>query len=132
MIEDLVYDMVNQQRGAAGIHPVERLWEIDVVARSHSEDMAKRGYFSHVTPEGLTLTDRADRGWYSCALGENLWSMSFGGDMVSAEQLAKIMVDDWMGSSGHRQNILYFGYAHIGIGVVFGDGGSVYATQNFC
>ena len=132
VIEDLVHDLVNQRRAEMGIHAVERLWEVDITALSHSEDMAKRGYFSHNTPEGLTPADRAIRSWFGCDGGENLGHLTFGGDAFGAEQLANMMVDSWMDSPGHRQNLLNIGHLHTGIGVAFGDGGSVYATQLFC
>ena len=131
MIENLVYVIVNQHRAENGIHTVERLWEVDVTAWSHSEDMAERGYFSHNTPEGLTPADRASVSWYGCA-SENLWHLPDGGYEFSAEQLANMVVDSWMSSPGHRQNLLNIGHIHTGIGVALGDGGSVYATQLFC
>ena len=131
VIEDLVYDLVNQRRTERGIHTVERLWEVDITALAHSEDMAKRGYFSHDTPEGLTPADRAIRSWFGCA-SENLWHLTFDGDTFSAEQLANMMMDSWIDSPGHRQNILNIGHLHTGIGVAFGNDGSVYATQLFC
>ena len=41
------------------------------------------------------------------------------------------MVNDWMESQGHRENILGRDYDQIGIGVKFSNY-EIYATQNFC
>ena len=50
--------MVNAERVKRGLSPLEHIEEIRLIARSHSEDMAVRSYFSHDTPEGLGPTDR--------------------------------------------------------------------------
>lgn len=46
--------------------------------------------------------------------------------------MAKQIVDDWMDSSGHRENILDAHHTMMGLGVVITDDEQVYATQNFC
>lgn len=139
IVEGFVYTMTNRHRVAAGLQPLERVPAIDEIARAHSQDMAERGYFSHDTPEGLDPTDRADRAGYDCitihgsyythGLAENIfWH---GGWWYGAELLAGEIMDGWMDSPGHRQNIMESSYERIGVGVAINTG-AVYATQNFC
>lgn len=101
---------------------------IDTIARNHSQDMSERGYFSHYTPEGLDPTDRAKRLGYDCqknydlyytyGLPENIiqsytfsYYMTEGVKssytwMTDEEAIAKEIVNVWMDSHGHRENIL--------------------------
>lgn len=43
-----------------------------------------------------------------------------------------MIVDGWMNSTGHRENILNPDYEASGTGVFITENGSVYATQEFC
>lgn len=138
-IEGLIHTMTNQHREAAGLQPLDRITKIDQIARAHSEDMAKRNYFEHDTPEGLDPTDRGNAAGYPCrkdhgsyytyGLAENIFMHT--GTWYGAEHLADEIMKGWMNSFGHRQNIMESDYDRIGIGVAIG-GGAVYATQNFC
>ncbi len=47
-------------------------------------------------------------------------------------ELAELVVDGWMDSSGHRENILKDSYDLEGIGVAIDSTEQVYITQNFC
>ena len=137
--EDLIYVMTNQYREAAGLPPLDRVSKIDQIARSHSQDMAERNYFEHETPEGLDPTDRGNAAGYGCrkdygsyytfGLGENIFWHS--GGWYGAERLAEEIMEGWMDSPGHRQNIMDPNYDRIGVGVAI-SGSVVYATQNFC
>jgi uncharacterized protein YkwD len=46
--------------------------------------------------------------------------------------LAEVVVDGWMDSPGHRENILEDGYGLQGIGVAISSDEEVFVTQNFC
>ena len=58
-IEKRAFEQTNLVRVKNGLPPFT--WDADVcrMARIHSESMSRNGYFSHVTPEGLRLRDRA-------------------------------------------------------------------------
>ncbi len=81
---------------------------LTVAAQRHCEDMAARGYFDHFTPEGRSPFDRMrEAGFQGSAMGENL---AFG------HHTAEGVVRAWMGSIGHRANILSPSYTVIGVG----------------
>ena len=61
--------------------------------------------------------------------GENLW-MGSGFSFDDAEALARQIVDSWMGSQGHRENILRREFSHLGAGVAKA-GDELRATQVF-
>ena len=153
-IEYLVHEFTNQERLNHGLSSLAIDSEITQVARGHSSDMAEREYFAHETPEGLTPTDRAQQKGYSCqkmvglliysGLAENIFQghlfdsyYTINGEITSyewntEEEIAKITVDGWMNSPGHRENILTEIFDREGIGVKITEDHKVYVTQNFC
>jgi len=67
-------------------------------AQLHSDDMAKRDYFEHQTPEGSRMTDRADAFGYR-------WRLLFE-NIAAGQESAAEAVDGWMKSDEHRAAIL--------------------------
>jgi hypothetical protein len=55
--------------GGAPLRWNEALW---VVARAHSLDMCRRGFFAHTNPDGLTPADRAEDAGVPFSPGENI------------------------------------------------------------
>jgi uncharacterized protein YkwD len=111
----------NIHRAKHGCAPVSRHTSLMATAQRHSWDMAKRGYFSHVSPGGSTFTARARYAGYRFASGENIaWGY----------RTPAGVVNDWMKSPGHRANILNCASKRIGVGVSY-RGGVPYWTQVF-
>ena len=148
-----VHELVNEERQAAGLLKLDYDSELALIAEAHSEDMVSRDYFEHVNPDGQDPSARAEAGGYDCikdygdyytvGIAENLlqgWNYDsiryVAGiaiyDWSTSEEIAKDAVEGWMGSEGHRKNILTEGYDREGIGVAFGPDGEVYITENFC
>lgn len=120
--EDEMLIMVNNERTGRGLKALVFDSKLREIARAHSADMFQRGYFSHYSPEGQTVADRAVKaGIDFLVIGENL---AYAPSVELAEK-------GLMNSPGHRANILSTDYGKIGIGVM--DAG-VYGkmfTQNF-
>ena len=157
-LEKEVHQLINSERVKHGLPGLEWNKQIAAIARAHSEDMARRDYFSHDNLEGESPTDRAIAAGYPCrkslgggsysyGLAENIWtgweysSYTYGPggtryNWMSQTQLAAQAVSSWMNSPGHRDNILTPQYDRTGIGVGFGiisgKKHTVYLTQNFC
>lgn len=110
--EKQMIELVNNERAKQGIGPLSFNEPLATVARSHSQDMFRRGYFSHYSPEDKDVGDRlldADIN-YNVA-GENL---ALAPTLIRAH-------DGLINSPGHRRNILDPAFHRIGIGVI--DGG---------
>lgn len=132
-VEDQIHEQINEIRVAENLSQVDHHDGIASVSRTYSHDMAERGYFSHVSPEGDTPGDRLAE-WYpsDCrAVGENLAVVGTTG-ASDAEDVATRIVDGWMDSPGHRDNVLTPAWDSQGIGVYIDDSGRAYATQKFC
>lgn len=121
-LEAQMLDMVNMERRAAGLAPLAADPELTEVARRHSTDMFKRGYFAHVTPENRDPFDRIrEANVRFLAAGENL-------ALAPSLQMAHTGL---MKSPGHRANILRPAFGRVGIGIMDGGVRGLMVTQNF-
>lgn len=110
--ETKMIELVNKERLSRGLQVLILDEGLRAIARGHSADMFRRGYFSHYSPEGKSVADRAlDAGIDFLVVGENL---AYAPSLESAHK-------GLMNSEGHRANILSTDYHKIGIGVM--DGG---------
>jgi uncharacterized protein YkwD len=144
-LEQHMHNSINLERRAADRQPLQYDETLANLARAHSEDMAMRGYFKHVTPEGLTPMKRMQAAGYDqCRLiGENIHQNNLYSrtitekkkttyDWNSPEQIAAITMKEWMNSEGHRQNILEKNFTREGVGVAIATDDKVYITQLLC
>lgn len=104
--------LANSDRAMHQVPAVTEDPALDKVAQAKANDMAAKGYFAHVSPDGSTPWDWLDRAGYSYSYaGENL-AVDFT-DSTDVETA-------WMHSPLHRANILKQEYTKIGIGVAQG------------
>lgn len=126
-IEKRAFEQTNLERVKNGLPPLT--WDADVcrMARIHSESMSRNKYFSHVTPDGQRLPERARAAGILrfSTLGENI-AYSQGYDDPGA-----YVVEQWMQSSKHRANILSKEFRAMAVGSFVGPDGSIYLTQTF-
>lgn len=102
--------------------PLVRRTDLDAVARSHAADMAARGYLNHQSPEGANPVDRFRR---AGVLGFTLAAENIG--KTNRPNPTREIVDGWMVSPIHRENLDTPPFNATGIGVArAGDGSFVY------
>lgn len=93
------------------VQPVQWNVKLAHLAQKHSEDMAIKGYFHHVSPSGKNLVDRLNQagiGWINAA--ENIF-LAKGFKPTPSE-----VVLNWKNSPGHCQNLLHPLVTDMGIG----------------
>jgi len=112
-IEAEMLQRVNDVRRRSGLPPLTPNPLLDRVSQEHAEDMLRRSYFGHRTPEGLGPSDRAEGDGYRSGIGENLVEQRF-----SVEEA----LEAWLGSPGHRRNILDPACRELGLGLAVGEG----------
>lgn len=126
-LEKRAFEQTNLIRVKNGLAPFT--WDSDIcrMARSHSEHMSRDRYFSHVSPAGLRLKDRARAAGilHFSVLGENI-AYTQGYDDPAA-----FVVEQWMQSSKHRANILSTEFRAMAVGSFIAPDGSIYLTQTF-
>ena len=138
VVREATLCLINRERAANGEQPLRIDGKLVQAAQGHSENMVAQGYFSHESPSGSTPLDRIRAAGYipgsqtGYEVGENIaW-----GTLSLASP--KAIVEAWMASPEHRENILNPRYADTGLGIVpevpgdLGEGqaGAVY-TQDF-
>jgi uncharacterized protein YkwD len=126
-IESQVFQAINKVRTENNLPVLSLANDLTNVARFHSQDMAVKDYFDHVSPDGDNLQKRIDRGGVKnwMRLAENIATSLGFSDPVDAA------VRGWMKSQHHRDNILDQKLNQTGIGVAVDAKGRVYLTQLF-
>ncbi len=108
-IEEVI-DATNYERESRGLGSLSESYTLNLIAQKKAEDMFERQYFAHTAPTGEEAGDLAQDFNYSFILvGENLAK----GDFQSSQDL----VEGWMNSPDHKENILNEKYEEIGIGL---------------
>lgn len=106
--EAVMLRLVNQERTLAGLQPLVADDRLRAVARAHSEEMFRLGYFAHDSPVSGSPFDRLRRAGISyVAAGENL---AYAPTVEAAHR-------GLMNSPEHRRNILDLQFRRVGIGV---------------
>jgi uncharacterized protein YkwD len=80
-------------------------------AEGHSQDMAANNFFSHTGSDGSSPGDRISRQGYS-------WT-TYAENIGAGYTSPAAVVQGWMNSSGHRDNILNSNVQHVGVGFVY-------------
>jgi uncharacterized protein YkwD len=125
--ERRVMDLTNAQRRAAGLRLISWDLRLGASAQGHAANMAAQDRAEH-NLDGKAPADRMGAELYSPAswMSENIyWGQGAGHDSPDAA------IQWWMGSAGHRANILDPRLKNIGVGVRPGANGKWYFCQNF-
>jgi uncharacterized protein YkwD len=107
MVIETNIDRTTQHLPELTINPL-----LEEAARQKAKDMAEKGYFSHIGPEGEQPWVWLRKvGYYYFSAGENL-AINFTD--------SKDVTDAWMNSPLHRANILSNNFTEVGIGTAVG------------
>jgi uncharacterized protein YkwD len=118
--ESALHSHHNAVRG--GIGGLQRSGDLDAVARSWADTMAARGTLSHNPNYSSQITN-----WSRVA--ENVGFVR--DPSQTPVQLAGRIAERYMGSSGHRANILTAAFTQVGIGMTVGSDGSLWSVVVF-
>lgn len=108
--KERVVALVNEERLANGsLPPLKQDPLLTEAAHGHSQNMAERDFFAHCDPDTGTLP--ADRmfaaGYFGSFAAENI---------AAGSSSPELVMSLWMGSPGHRANILSTSTREIGVG----------------
>lgn len=117
-----ILTLVNAQRAKAGCKAVTLDARLTAAAAGHAQDMATHDYFSHTSRDGRTFVDRIRAAGYPVPRSENI---------AAGQPTVAAVMDAWMGSAGHRANIL--DCSAVAMGAASAQGGSygIYWVQDF-
>jgi uncharacterized protein YkwD len=125
-------DLANRDRSRYGSSTLRSDALLTKAAQRHAEDMLRRNYFSHYSPEGRTPTDRFLAVGGRIGAAENIFMIrdsSLVNAPIGVDRLA-FFERGWMRSPGHRQNLLDRRYGRFGFGLAV-SGNRLYAVQLF-
>ncbi|MCP3027375.1 CAP domain-containing protein [Halobacillus sp. A5] len=123
--EEEVVTLVNEERAKEELEPLEMYDRLSDLARLKSQDMADQDYFDHTSPTYGSPFEMMDQYEFS------YWSA--GENIAAGQRSPEQVVEGWMNSPGHRENIMKEDFTHIGVGYVeeSGDRYGTYWTQMF-
>ena len=134
-LERRVYELVDEERHRLkpAAAPLALDSELVGVARKKSADMAARGYAAHRAPDGQTTADliMAKDAQFQGVLGENIAVQPFvPGYAVDVDAAAHRIVETWLASAPHRDNLADPAYTRTGIGAA-ATVNTIYITELF-
>lgn len=113
LLKSKVIEQTNIQRQANGLPVLKENLLLDNAALAKANDMFENQYFEHVSLSGIDPGSLvANYGYNYIVAGENLILGNFSSE--------REVVDNWMQSPGHRENILNTRFSEIGVAMVKG------------
>ena len=114
LLQSKIIEETNLQRqGTGNLSALKENETLNKVASAKANDMFLNQYFEHISPSGVGPGELAQEYGYDYILeGENLILGNFSSE--------KEVVQNWMDSPGHRENILNNRYTEIGVAVIKG------------
>ncbi len=117
---DKIIELTNQKRAEQGLGPLVINGQLNEAAQRKAGDMFAFNYWSHVSPSGRNpWSFFQEAGYRYLYAGENLAR-----DFMDPQSV----VDAWMNSSSHKDNLLNKNYQEIGVAVVNGTLNGVETT----
>ncbi len=103
---------MNEYRAEHNLPPLREDLRLDTAAADRMQDMEDQGYWAHESPDGRSpFTWLAPHGYDFHYAGENL---------ACGFETTELLVAGWMGSPGHRDNILSPHFEDCGIAIIDG------------
>jgi len=108
-----VLEGMNAHRAERGLPPLRIEPRLDAAAGDRMHDMEDLGYWSHESPDG-----RSPFLW----LKPHGYPYSFAGENLACGfETSEVLVEAWMESKGHRDNIMSRFYTDCGIAIIEGS-----------
>lgn len=120
-----IVELTNAERTRAGLAVLAANDRLTYAAQLQADQCARLGRIDHVLPEAQypRPEDRIAASGYA-------WR-SYGENLAMGYRTAAAAMDGWMGSPGHRANILNAGFTEVGAGYATDDAGRAYYVQVF-
>ena len=118
-----VVRLVNVERAKKGLKELKFNEKLSNVATIKSQYMINKNYFSHTSPTYGSPFDMMKQ--------FNISYRYAGENIAKGQKTPAQVVEAWMNSKGHRENILNANFTEIGVGVAKDANGSLYWTQMF-
>lgn len=118
---DEVIRIVNEERAKQGLQPLKKNNDLCKVAGIRATETTS--LFSHTRPNGESC--------FTILKEYNIPYMTVGENIAAGQQTPAEVMNAWMNSQGHRENIMNSSFGQIGVGVVKGGSYGIYWVQMF-
>lgn len=109
---DKLYQLTNQERQKNNLPPLSLNSALSLAAQKKAENMFQQNYWSHYSPDGKTPWD--------FILGAG-YKYEYAGENLAKNFLfSNGVIDAWMNSTTHRDNLLKREYTEVGYAIVNG------------
>ena len=125
VISATVVDLTNVERARAGVAPLRANAQLMRAAQLQAEQMAALGRMAHVLDNG-PYPGPQDR----LAAAGYRWR-AFAENIAYGQRGPEAVTESWMGSAGHRANMLNGAYTELGTGYAVDGRGRPYFVQVF-
>jgi uncharacterized protein YkwD len=110
---ETILENLNLKRAELDLPPFRRDFRLDDAAEDRLGDMIEMRYWSHLAPDGRApFTWMTARGYRYVRAAENL---------AAGFDTPALLVDSWMESPGHRDNVIQPEFVDVGIAVLDGS-----------
>lgn len=123
-LENEILRQTNAARAANKCSALKMDSHLLAAARLHSADMAQNDYFSHTGLDGTGPDARMKAAGYDISGG---WAEN----IAEGYPTPDAVMAAWLGSPGHKQNIVNCAMKSIGVGIGAAADGALYWTQDF-
>lgn len=131
-LERAVHEATNEFRAEEEHDPLGYNEDLAKIARYHSRNMAKEGFFAHVDHNERGGGDRADYfGYPNTAISENLLRVTLPSHWDTYEKVAVETVAGWEESQSHRAALLTTAHIVAGVGGYVTEERDMYMTMMF-
>jgi uncharacterized protein YkwD len=130
--ESFMIELINHDRTVNGSAPIQSNAALTAMARAYASDLAARGFWGHVDPDGNDPQARAKSHGISHGVFENIAYQ--GGSESGFRQLQimdSIMMNEPPNQANHRSNILDPKHSTVGVGMIRAANGRLYAVEEF-
>lgn len=104
-----ILNLVNQARSEEGLSTLVLNADLNQAADQKTAEMQKKGYFAHLNPQNKDISAFLPSTYQYYLLGENL---------ASGYAQEETLIQAWLNSETHRDNILYPAYKDTAISVL--------------
>lgn len=122
-VAEEVIRLINKERIKVGLSPLGTYTALDEVAKIRALELTEK--YSHTRPSG----GYCDSLMHSNGAIRNVWAI--GENIAGGYRTASEVMDAWMNSSGHRDNILSRDYTHVAVAMAYGPNNTCYWVQVF-
>lgn len=112
-------ELVNRERAKLKLQPLAMDEYAQKVGQWHADEMAVHSYISHWDIQGFTPTMRYTAGGGNDGMSENVTFFACGVRVYLTRKVVEYMHSSFMGSEGHRVNLLKPEHNKLGVGIGF-------------